>query len=307
MEGRINVRMSSLNSNKIENSIKHDMRTRKDLQQVDYSKSDTNQYSHTPKQFREVYAAAKAEHKSLYKKVYGRNPQEGRVNALQEGIITFPAIYQSYYEEGKFSNDDLHRMFQKFVEKFEEESGLRVLSEFWHFDEKTLHVHFHTTNYIVRGDDAGKPFNPKGWKSYLQDIGGYAFADIGLRRGNPKSSKGKDRSTTEEHRQELLSNADAIEQTLSNDFTMSDLEELIKVSVKPLKTMLTYMHRAMNREREAQYIIQQEERAMNKFKQVFPDVDTVEDFNDLLDYIKSKPKGIDWNAVNAEKDNRRKR
>ena len=285
MNGKINIRIQSISDVKMEKSISHDMRTRRDLENVDYAKSENNHYSTNPETMRHLYKAIRQKHEELHKINTGRKVRRDRTNSIQEGVITFPAIYQKHFEEGRFTSADLRKMFQKFKELFEEESGLSILSEFWHFDEKTLHVHFHATNFSVKGENLGKVYNPKGWKSHLQDIGGSAFAEIGLRRGDSKKQTRERHVTQREHANALIKNADEVEEVLSKDFDEQDITKLIKESVKPLKTMLIYIKRAMKKEQEASRIIKNERLALAKFSELFPNVQGVDDLEDLVKHI----------------------
>lgn len=282
MKGRINVRVKSISNEVLKRSLAHNYRTRKDLDNVNYEKSYLNTHTHTLKEAKRLLALYQLEHKDVYKETFGERLRPERVNSFLEGIVTFPRKYQQYYEEGKFSKEQLMSYFEEFKKQYEEQSNTQILFSNWHFEESTFHCHFIATNFELK---EGRTFKAKGWKSYLQDIGGHAFSPIGLERGIKKEFTRAEHTLRSEHYQKILEQSNELEDILKEGITLEELEDLIKLTEKPLKTMLTYVKRSLQKEKEFDYQLKQQERALNKFSEIFPDVQSVESFNDLLDYI----------------------
>lgn len=292
MKGKINVRFYSLNQSKLKKSIAHNFRLRRDLQNVNYDKSHENVYSHTAEEFRKVVEEVEHDHNELHKKRTGRNLRKDRINSLVEGVITFPRIYQTHYENGKFTKEQLLECFELFKAKYEEESNVSLKAYTLHTEEDTVHFHFWATNYHVRGEKAGSHFNPAGWKAYLQDIGGYAFQSLGLKRGTPKKFTRAKHTRQQEHYEKILDQSAQLEELLEEGLSIEEVTELISKAQPPLKSMLTYVKRSMNSQKEAEYQLKQQERALNKFREVFPNVNTVSNFEDLLNYIQETQKNF---------------
>jgi len=293
MKGKINVRFYSLNKNKLKKSILHNFRIRKDLFNVNYSRSEENIYSHSPDEFKTIIEEAEHEHNQLCKNRTGRNLQKYRVNSIVEGVITFPRIYQTHYENGKFTKEQLLECFEEFKTIYERESNVTIKGFALHLsDESVFHFHWWATNYETKGERIGRHFNPKGWKSYSQQIGGESFKSIGLQRGTPKSHTRAKHTRAQEHYEQILDQSAKLEELLEEGLSIEEVGQLIKMTEKPLKTMLVYTHRAMQEGKEGKYIAKQQKRAMTKFQELFPNIETVSNFEDLLDYISETQKNF---------------
>ena len=282
MKGKINVRVKSISNIVLRRTLAHNYRLRKDLNNVDYSKINEDYHSHTVDAAKQILARYQLEHRDLYKETFKERLRVERVNSFLEGVVTFPKKYQAYYEEGRITKKQLLAYFEIFKTKYQEESNTQILFSHWHFTETTFHCHFVATNFELK---EGRTFKKRGWKSYLQDIAGFAYSPIGLERGTPKQFTQHKHIKRDKHYEQILEQSQELERILNDGIGIDDIEKLIKLTVTPLKTMLTYVKRALVMEKELSYRLKQEERALNKFREVFPNVSNVNDLNTLLEHI----------------------
>lgn len=299
MQGFINVREEPITDEELKNQIIHDYRLRKNLDNVDYSKNKYDIHGRSLEAMREIVKKIDAKHESLYKKNYKRSINRKRTRSHKRGVITFPAHYQAYYEQGKFSDDDLIKMFKAFAKAYEAKTGKTIYNYVLHSrSEKTLHFHYYATNF----DKEGKTKIKKGTGSALQDIAGECFSSIGLRRGIPKETTKAKHLSSREHYIEVLQQAEIIEKKLEAEtITAEEVQHLADFATKPLKTMLIYVKRALDLTAEANKIKKNQERALNKMHEVLPQVNNIKDFEHLIDYIAANQQQLRTNNFKPTK------
>lgn len=282
MNNKINVRFKSLSTEKIKRLIVHNFRLRKDLKNVNYEKSKNNLQSLDLKETRAEINHHLAEHKKLYKKTFKERLRPERINSLREIVITFPKGFQKKIDSGEIQPLEIQKCVQLFIDKYEEQTGLKVLGYSGHFDELTDHWHLLTTQYLSNG----RTYRAKGYGSYLQDLGGWAFSSVGLERGTPKKFTHAEHQGSRDHYEQLLKQSHNLDQLFEqNLITAENIGTLIAEAVVPLKTLLTYVKRSLNTEKEAAYIIKQQDRALQKFHGLFPTLSSIKDFDQMLNYI----------------------
>ena len=283
MEGFINVREEPISEEELKRQIIHDYRLRSNLDNVDYSKINDNIFWKSANDLRGIISKVNQQHKNLYKKKYRRSIDPSRTRSHIRGVITFPAKYQKYYEQGKFDNKKLLEMFKDFIEKYKQLTGKTIYNFVLHAkDEKTLHFHFYATNF----DEECRTRPKAGRGAALQDIAGESFKPIGLRRGIPKASRGVDHKKSRDHYNEIMQQSEIIEERLKADeITAEEVQDLADFATKPLKTMLIYIKRALDLTAEAEKIKKNQDRAMAKMKQALPQVKDLNDFDELINYI----------------------
>lgn len=282
MQGYINVREEPANDKKTKKQLAHDFRTRRDLGNVDYSRTDKNIYSVDLKQLHKRIKLVNDTHDDIYMKQYGRKVQRDKTSSIRRGVVTFPREYQQHLEAGKFTTHDIIVMFEDFMQLYRAETGRGIFAYVLHQDEGTFHLHYYATNYNIK---TGNSRNPKGQGSKLQDLGGAAFAPIGLERGRRKSETGAKHQSPREYQAKLQRHAEQVEEYLNTDgLTTAHVEELIKQAEKPLSTMLRYVLRGMNETATAESIQKNQRLAVEKISKSIPEANA-ENFNDVIEWI----------------------
>lgn len=294
MKNKINVREATLNSYKLVESLSHNYRIRK-LKNVDKDRTKNNFLSMSLEDTRKEIKHHLAEHKKLYKKEFGEKLRPERINTFKEIILTFPVEFSADLEAGKISFDDYKNCMKIFIEKYEEQTGLKIISYQIHRDEKSTHTHALSTQYKK---DNGRTFKQKGYKSWLQDLGGYAYKSMGLKRGIKKSITKDTYKKSSKHYEEILTQGEILESLLiDNKLNLANIDSAIKQATKPFKTLLTYLKRSMDKEQKADYIIKQQERALNQFKKQFPSLQGIGTFQDMLQYIEANKNSFRANKL----------
>jgi len=281
MEGYINVREEPITEQELSRQIKHDYRLRKDLDNVDYSKNKFDIHGRKLADLNNTILAVEKKHNKLYKQKYKRSVDKTRTRSHKRGVITFPAKYQEYYEQGKFNDKELLNMLKDFTKEYEKLTGRQIYNYVLHSrSEKTLHFHYYATNYDKEGSSKRK----KGEGSQLQDIAGKSFQSIGLRRGEKKEIPDKHKNSRE-HYNEILNQAYIVEEKLnSENLTAEEVQTMADYATKPLKTMLLYVKRALDLTADAKKIKTNQERAITKMREVFPEFEA-EHFEELVNFI----------------------
>lgn len=282
IKDKINVREEGLNSNRLLRSISHNFRVRNDLDNVDYSKTKDNYLSSDLESTRKEIERLKKEHKGLYLKEFGENLREARINSFKEIVISFPSHFRQEYDNKKITKEQLNDCVNIFIQEYEKATGLKVLNYSLHTDELTPHYHLISTNFI----NNGRTFKKKGYKSWLQDLGGFSFESMGLKRGIKKQFTKAEHKTSSQHYEEILRQGEKLEEYLSDEsITLENIDSVISQAIPPFKTLLTYIKRSMNIEKEAGYILKQQERALNQFYAQFPKLKHIKNFEEMLKHI----------------------
>ena len=285
-KNKINVREMKTNNSKITNSLIHNYRVRSNLNNVNYSQTKNNYNSSSLYETRTKMRLLKEEHKTLYKINNNQNLREDRVNTFKEIIITFPSRFQSELTSGKITKFQLLECIDIFKEKFETETQLKIITTSLHLDEKTPHFHLISTNFLPNG----RIFKKKNYYQYLQNLGGFSFKSMGLERGTPKKYTKNIHKRSSKHYEDILNEGDRLEAIMKEGLTIDNISKVIEGSVLPYKTLLTYIKRGMKKEANANYIIQQNNRAFLKFKKLFSAMPQVKNFNEMIDYIEKNPR-----------------
>ena len=293
---RINVREVGLNIAKKRRAITHNYRLRNDLKNVDYASLDDEYYSLSTKGTRTEMNEHLKRHRKLYKREFGEKLREDRINSFKELLITFPASFRHKYDDGEITKKQFLDCVKIFISEYEKQTKLKVISYQLHTAEKTPHFHILSTQFL----DNGRTFKKKNYKSYLQELGGYAFSSMGLRRGNKKNVTKDTYKSSSKHYEEVLRQGDKLDEIMNNDLlSLENIDNVIKQAVKPFKTLLTYIKRSLKKEAEAEYVLKQHERALAQFHNQFPALSTIKTFDEMIHYLENnktkfkniKPKG----------------
>lgn len=283
MKGKkLNVRLKSLNQAMITRAIKHNYRLIK-LNNVDKDRLDRNYYSDSPAEIRAKIKKAQSLHKRLYKKTFKEKLRADRVNSIAEYVFTFESGFDAPTEQ-------LQQVAEDFIKRVEYSGGGEFLSYQIHRDETSSHIHFLATSFNIK---TGKTIHvKKGFKSYLQDIGEMSCSSAGLEhtRGDRKEITGSQNKKLHDHYKETLETGAKLDSKLDAGLELAEVEALIKETKPPFKTMLTYVKRSMDKEREAEDIIKQRDRALKKAREVYPNAESLESIEDILELLKNDQK-----------------
>ena len=260
-------------------SADHDLRIRKPnyLRDDMFHNQFENIYSNTNAiQLRAKVRGVEKEFKSLYKKRTGRNPQKGKASAFMQGVITLSNSINEMLENKYVSYEKLNSLFKKALDnqldKIEDITGTRpdLIEYSIHYDEKTPHLHYLTTNYDQQGRSLHHNLKTSKRLAELQDQVGEDFNSIGFERGERKSTA-KHLTVVKMHQEEIKEHKEEIkalkyelrdiikalkEQKKEIKSTITDKEEL-KEELKYLDKQLKFAREANKRENEDFGILKQ--------------------------------------------------
>mgnify|MGYP001773697629 CR=1 FL=1 len=221
-------------------SIAHDLRLKKPnyLRDDMFHNQFKNIYSNTnAKQLRAEIKTYENEFRKRYKERLGRNPQKGKASAFMEGVITLSNSINEMLKKEEVSYEELNELFvnalNNQLDKIEEITGTRpVLIEYSiHYDEKTPHLHYLTTNYDLQGRSLHHNLKTSKKIAELQDQVGEDFKPIGFERGEKKGFI-KKLSIAQMHEEEIKG-LEIVKEKLEED--VEELETT-KTEIKELET-----------------------------------------------------------------------
>ena len=180
-------------------------------------------------------------HRILYKKRLGRNPQKGKASAFMNGIITLSNSINEMLENKEVTPTELNLLFKEALDnqldKIEDITGTRpkLIEYSIHYDEKTPHLHYLTTNYDEKGRSLHHKLKTSKRLSELQDQAGEDFMPIGFERGQKKGFV-KPLSIAEMHQIEIKNQKEELK-ALKYEFR--DIIKEIKEHKKELKSTIS--------------------------------------------------------------------
>ena len=271
IKNRINVRENSISDTKLQQAITHNYRLDKnELKNVDYNLLFNNYSSLDLDVFRKKIREEKARHNKLYKETFGRNIRNNLVNSFKELLITFPKEFGEKIKNKEITQEQLLKCIDTFKEEIEAQTGTKVLLVQLHQDEPESSPHFHIILTNFRNEN-GKTFKQKGYYSWLQDIAGFSFSDLGLIRGISKKITKERNVKSTKWREMVHKQGHSLEKALLTEaVSLDNIDDYISMAVKPFKTILIYLKRSLNTEKEGVYIKQQHQRALNNFNKNYP-------------------------------------
>ena len=217
-----------------------------------------------------------------------------KLNTFQDNIITFPKNFQKYFEEGKFTLDDLKTRMDKFIDKYEQVSGAKSLNYYIHLDESVIHLHWFSTNFDISSCETlkFKTYGEQKHGEWLQDLGAEFFNGLGgfkIRRGNSKKLTGTEHVEARTWAKEQEENAKLVEKIIGDGTAdIKTVDELIGLTEKPLQTALRYIKRSLVSEELSAKREKNERLAVEKFnksikgKEVTSSVEIVDYLIELL-------------------------
>ena len=202
MNNYINVRVQAHNHTKTFNSIKHNLRVIKSLNQNIESKNsnyillDNKIMEINNKNKKEIYNQLstnyqneRLEHNEIYKKHNKRNLRECK-STWCEGVFTFSEQMKEDLKNKKYNLNDLTKVANECLKEIVATYNTKINYIVLHLDETTPHFQWSFSNY----DDMGKSLyfsnKNKEFLSKLQDIGFKHFKQLGMDRGLSKEVTG---------------------------------------------------------------------------------------------------------------------
>lgn len=179
-------------------SINHDFRIAKPNYLRDnmyHNKFDNIYFGYDPKQLKQQAKKSFDEYNQLYKKKHHRNLQKSKQSDHLTGVITLSPIINEWIEQGKVSKEQLEKSFKDSVPLIQDkihiilgDDSIKLSHYVIHYDEKTPHMHFAFNNHTKNGEAVWYNLRKSGRLSEFQDIVASTFKDIGLERGDRKST-----------------------------------------------------------------------------------------------------------------------
>ncbi len=202
MNNYINVRVQAHNHTKTFNSIKHNLRVIKSLNQNIESKNsnyillDNKIMEINNKNKKEIYNQLstnyqneRLEHNEIYKKHNKRNLRECK-STWCEGVFTFSEQMKEDIKNKKYTYNDLFKVANECLKEIVSVYDTKINYMVLHLEESSPHFHWSFSNY----DDMGKSLyfsnKNKEFLSKLQDIGFKHFSKLGMDRGLSKEVTG---------------------------------------------------------------------------------------------------------------------
>lgn len=193
-------------------SINHDFRIAKPNYLRDnmyHNKFDNIYFGYDPKQLKQEAKKSFDEYNQLYKKKHHRNLQKGKQSDHLTGVITLSPIINEWIEQGKVTKKELEKSFTDSVPLIQDkihtilsDDSIKLSHYVIHYDEKTPHMHFAFNNHTKNGEAVWHNLKKSGRLSEFQDIVASTFKDIGLERGDRKSTA-KHLSVRQMHEEEI--------------------------------------------------------------------------------------------------------
>lgn len=198
MNNFINVRVQGHNNTKTINTIKHNLRAIKSLNQNMNSKHsnyimldnkviklDNNNIKTLFKQLNTQYNNDRLRHNEIYKKHNKRNIRENN-GSWFEGVFTFSEQMKKDLKDNKYNLNDLVKVANDCLKEISETYVSEIKYMTLHLDETTPHFHFALSNWNDRGLSLYNQNKTKDFLSNLQNIGFKHFSSLGMERGVSK-------------------------------------------------------------------------------------------------------------------------
>ena len=300
---RINVRCKSLKLGKLAERNQHDFRKYKNISErdnIDISRIKDNVYFRSEKKELELLESYQEQFRFFYKKKYKRNPELNKVSPFNEMVLTFPHKYQ----DKPYTKNEWNNCLLDFRDKFEAETGLKILNIVEHNDETTRHYHIKTSSYSINQDKEiiTNVAKRKGFKSRLQDIAGDAFTPIGLRRGNKKEHTKAYNQTPrqfyETENKKIREHTEILDKALEdNILDIEELDQLIEKSENPYKKLYRQVKRIKKYSEELEETVSATHKTINNILKAFPKLKKYQEDNidmpplKLLELLTSKLAG----------------
>jgi hypothetical protein len=193
-------------------SINHDFRIANPnylRDNMHHNKFDNIYFGYDPKQLKQQAKKSFDEYNQLYKKKHHRNLQKGKQSDHLTGVITLSPIINEWIEQGKITKEQLEKSFTDSIPLIQDkihtilnDESIKLSHYVIHYDEKTPHMHFAFNNHAKNGEAVWHNLRKSGRLSEFQDIVASTFKDIGLERGDRKSTA-KHLSVRQMHEEEI--------------------------------------------------------------------------------------------------------
>ena len=207
---KVQVRFAT--TSKTIQSINHDFRIAKPNYLRDnmyHNKFNNIYFRYDPKQLKQQAKKSFDEYNQLYKKKHHRNLQKSKQSDHLTGVITLSPIINEWLEQGKVTKEQLEKSFTDSVPLIQDkihtilgDDSIKLSHYVIHYDEKTPHMHFAFNNHTKNGEAVWYNLRKSGRLSEFQDIVASTFKDIGLERGDRKSTA-KHLSVRQMHEEEI--------------------------------------------------------------------------------------------------------
>lgn len=207
---KVQVRFQTTSSTS--GTINHDFR----LSKVSYLRTEMyhnkfkNEYfQFEPNQLKKQATKSYQEYNILYKAKHKRNLQKHKQSDFLTGVITLSPIVNEWLENEVITKQELDKAFTDSIPLIEakihniaNDNSIKLSHFVIHYDEKTPHMHFAFYNHTRNGEAVYNIMRNSGRLSEFQDIVGETFKEIGLERGERKSTA-KHMSVVKMHEEEL--------------------------------------------------------------------------------------------------------
>jgi len=216
MEQFTNVRIESMNINKMKNEIKHELRMVKvervvndnsNYIYVNDNKELTNKYFKTKDKkviengnyFIDNLKNIRDEHTKLLRKNFDQS-LTNKTNSFCSGVLTFSDSINDLYDKDKETREDILKRGIKTIKKIAKELDTKLHYLTFHTDEKgNYHFHYYMNNFNSIGGNIG--MRKKGIGEKLQDIGNEEFKELGFNRGISKKITNRKHLSIQEYKE----------------------------------------------------------------------------------------------------------
>lgn len=202
MNNYINVRVQAHNHTKTYNSIKHNLRVIKSLNQNIDSKNsnyilvDNKLMEINNKNKKEIYNQLstnyqneRSVHNEIYKKHNKRNLRECK-STWCEGVFTFSEQMKEDIKNKKYTYNDLFKVANECLKEIASVYDTKINYMVLHLEESSPHFHWSFSNFDDRGMSLFHSNKNIDFLSNLQNIGFKHFSQLGMERGQKKEITG---------------------------------------------------------------------------------------------------------------------
>ncbi len=202
MNNFINVRVQAHNHTKTYNSIKHNLRVIKSLNQnidsknSNYILADNKLMEINNKNKKEIYNQLstnyqneRAIHNEIYKKHNKRNLRDVK-STWAEGVFTFSEQMKEDIKNKKYTYNDLFKVANECLKEIAAVYDTKINYMVLHLEESTPHFHWSISNFDDKGMSLFHSNKNIEFLSNLQNIGFKHFSKLGLERGLKKEITG---------------------------------------------------------------------------------------------------------------------
>lgn len=202
MNNFINVRVQAHNHNKTLNSIKHNLRVIKSLNEDELSKNSNyimldnkitkitkENKNDICKQLLTQYKEERKIHNEIYKQHNKRNLRDVK-STWCEGVFTFSEQMKEDIKNKKYNFNDLVNVANECLKEISSKYDTQINYMVLHLDETCPHLHWSISNFDEKGMSLFHTNKNKDFLSQLQDIGYKHFSKLGMERGVSKEISG---------------------------------------------------------------------------------------------------------------------